>query len=301
MQTVGKIVVITGAGSGLGRATARVLLDQGHRVVLAGRRPGALTETAGGHPNARVTPTDVTDPASAKALFDDTVATFGRVDVLFNNAGVFGPSASVAQIDDDGWLWGRGAVDMKGSIAAFVGILNGGAVTWKSLTGPRVACSTTEAEYVAGSRASDEALWLRRTLSDINVAQKTATPLYTDNRAVRMMSKNPVYKERTKHIDYRAHALHKRVADEIVRLIDCPTSDMLADPHFAAREAIIEVETQTRGPIKMQGAFPKLSATPSGVHRPAPAEVGQHNAEVYGDLLGLDAGELADMQARGII
>ncbi len=103
MQTVGKIVVITGAGSGLGRATARVLLDQGHRVVLAGRRPGALTETAGGHPNARVTPTDVTDPASAKALFDDTVATFGRVDVLFNNAGVFGPSASVAQIDDDGW------------------------------------------------------------------------------------------------------------------------------------------------------------------------------------------------------
>jgi formyl-CoA transferase len=77
--------------------------------------------------------------------------------------------------------------------------------------------------------------------------------------------------------------------------------DMMADPHFAAREAIIEVETQTRGPIKMQGAFPKLSATPSGVHRPAPAEVGQHNAEVYGDLLGLDAGELAAMQAKGII
>ena len=120
--------------------------------------------------------------------------------------------------------------EKRRSIAAFVGILNGGAVTWKSLTGPRVACFTTEAEYVAGSRASDEALWLRRTLSDINVAQKTATPLYTDNRAVRMMSENPVYKERTKHIDYRAHALRERVADEVVRLIDCPTSDMLADP-----------------------------------------------------------------------
>ena len=94
-------VIITGAGSGLGRATARVLLDRGHRVVLAGRRPEPLAETADGHPNARVTPTDVTDPASVRALFDDTVAAFGRVDVLFNNAGSFGPSASIADIDDD--------------------------------------------------------------------------------------------------------------------------------------------------------------------------------------------------------
>ena len=77
--------------------------------------------------------------------------------------------------------------------------------------------------------------------------------------------------------------------------------DMLADPHFAAREAIVEVETQTRGPLKMQGAFPKLSATPSTIRRPAPAEVGQHNAEVYGELIGFGAGELADMKARGVI
>jgi formyl-CoA transferase len=77
--------------------------------------------------------------------------------------------------------------------------------------------------------------------------------------------------------------------------------DMIADPHFQARDAIIEVDTQTRGRLKMQGAFPKLSATPSGVRRPAPAEVGQHNAEIYGELLGIDAAEQADMQARGII
>lgn len=51
----------------------------------------------------RVVPTDVTDAVSVRALFDDTVATFGRVDVLFNNAGVFGPSASVAEIDDEQW------------------------------------------------------------------------------------------------------------------------------------------------------------------------------------------------------
>ena len=77
--------------------------------------------------------------------------------------------------------------------------------------------------------------------------------------------------------------------------------EMLADPHFAAREAIIEVETERFGKMKMQNAFPKLSATPSGVHRPAPSVVGQHNAEVYGELLGLGAGDLAQLQAAGAI
>lgn len=98
-----KVVVITGAGSGLGQATAQVLLDAGHHVVLAGRRPDALSHAAGGHPNARVVPTDVTDATSVEALFADARSTFGRVDVLFNNAGVFGPSAAVHQIDDAQW------------------------------------------------------------------------------------------------------------------------------------------------------------------------------------------------------
>jgi crotonobetainyl-CoA:carnitine CoA-transferase CaiB-like acyl-CoA transferase len=77
--------------------------------------------------------------------------------------------------------------------------------------------------------------------------------------------------------------------------------DMLADPHFAAREAIVEVETGRFGKLKMQGAFPKLSATPSSVRRPAPTLVGQHNAEVYGELLGLGAAELAELAAAGAI
>ena len=77
--------------------------------------------------------------------------------------------------------------------------------------------------------------------------------------------------------------------------------DMLADPHFQAREAIIEVETERFGPLKMQSSFPRFSATPGTVRRPAPAVVGQHNAEVYGELLGLDAGELAELAAQGVI
>ena len=98
-----KVVVITGAGSGIGRATARVLLDTGHQVVLAGRRPDQLAETAHSHPNALVVPTDVTDSASVRALFERTVSSCGRVDVLFNNAGTFGPAASIADIDDEQW------------------------------------------------------------------------------------------------------------------------------------------------------------------------------------------------------
>jgi len=77
--------------------------------------------------------------------------------------------------------------------------------------------------------------------------------------------------------------------------------EMLADPHFAAREAIIEVETERFGKLKMQNAFPKLSATPSGVRRAAPALVGQHNGEIYGEFLGLDAAEMAQLAEAGAI
>ena len=77
--------------------------------------------------------------------------------------------------------------------------------------------------------------------------------------------------------------------------------EMLADPHFQARESIIEVQTERFGRLKMQNAFPRLSETPGGVRSPAPATIGQHNAEVYGNLLGLDAEELAQLKAAGAI
>jgi crotonobetainyl-CoA:carnitine CoA-transferase CaiB-like acyl-CoA transferase len=77
--------------------------------------------------------------------------------------------------------------------------------------------------------------------------------------------------------------------------------EMLEDPHFKAREAIIEVETERFGTLKMQGAFPKLSATPSGVRSPAPSLVGQHNEQVYGGMLGISADELTRLEAAGAI
>ena len=77
--------------------------------------------------------------------------------------------------------------------------------------------------------------------------------------------------------------------------------EMLADPHFAARDALVEVETARWGKVHMQNSFPKLSDTPSSVRTPAPNTVGQHNAQVYGDLLGLDAAALAALAETGAI
>lgn len=78
-------------------------------------------------------------------------------------------------------------------------------------------------------------------------------------------------------------------------------AEMLEDEHFTAREAIVEVETERFGKLAMQNAFPKLSDTPSAIRSPAPSNVGQHNAQIYGEWLGLDAAALAELSAQGII
>ena len=77
--------------------------------------------------------------------------------------------------------------------------------------------------------------------------------------------------------------------------------EMLEDPQFAARESIIELPHPRWGTVKMQNVFPKLSATPGRVRTPAPIDVGQHNAEVYGDRLGLNDAALGDLKARGVV
>ncbi len=98
-----RVVVITGAGSGLGRVTARALLNRGHHVVLAGRRSELLEETAQGDPRSHVVVVDVKDPMSVRRLFEEASHCFGRVDVLFNNAGVFGPVGPITELSDDAW------------------------------------------------------------------------------------------------------------------------------------------------------------------------------------------------------
>ena len=87
-----KVAIVTGAGSGVGRAVGLVLLREGYHVALAGRRKDALEQVAGEAGPARsralVVPTDVRDPEAIRALFAQTKSAFGRLDLLFNNAGI---------------------------------------------------------------------------------------------------------------------------------------------------------------------------------------------------------------------
>ena len=95
------IAVVTGAGSGIGRAAAQALLADGWNVVLAGRREAQLHESLGDG-DGLVVPTDVTDPASVAALFTAALQRYGRVDLLFNNAGV-GLSVPITEVDYEDW------------------------------------------------------------------------------------------------------------------------------------------------------------------------------------------------------
>jgi len=90
-----RVAVVTGAGSGIGAAVAARLLADGWKVALAGRREEALRETASTGGDALPIPTDVTDPVAVQALFAQVRQAWGRVDLLFNNAGVFGTPAPI--------------------------------------------------------------------------------------------------------------------------------------------------------------------------------------------------------------
>jgi NAD(P)-dependent dehydrogenase (short-subunit alcohol dehydrogenase family) len=102
-----RVAVITGAGSGIGRAAALALLADGWRVALAGRRSEPLLETARlagrARPRTLTVPTDVSDPAAVRALFAKTVKRYGRVDLLFNNAGRSAPALPLEDLPDEAW------------------------------------------------------------------------------------------------------------------------------------------------------------------------------------------------------
>ncbi len=113
MSSVSKVAIVTGAGTGVGKAAALALLQDGYRVALAGRRVDplhAVAQESGAADRTLAVPTDVSDPDSVRALFDATVAAFGRVDVLFNNAGVNAPGIPLEDLTIEQW---RNVVDIN--------------------------------------------------------------------------------------------------------------------------------------------------------------------------------------------
>src|SRR5450830_400165 len=112
MTAAKKIALVTGAGSGIGKQISLALLRAGYAVVLAGRRreplEATLKEAGEFGVNALVVPADVSDPASVKNLFAEARHKFGRLDLLFNNAGIFAPPVSIEELSYEQW---KSAVD----------------------------------------------------------------------------------------------------------------------------------------------------------------------------------------------
>ncbi len=156
-----------------------------------------------------------------------------------------------------------------------------------------------DGEYMIG--ANKDSLWQR-------LAEAMGRPeLGTDERYATHLARGQNQLELDELINSWTRTLTVDEVDALMIAYSIPAGrvyrapEMLADPHFKAREAIIEVETERFGKLKMQGAFPKLSATPSGVRSPAPSVVGQHNEEVYGGLLGLSGVEIGALKTAGAI
>jgi len=107
METRSKIAIVTGAGSGIGRASALALMKDGWSVVLAGRRAElldqAIKDAGASSANAMAVPTNVADPESVRALFARTKERFGRLDLLFNNAGVSSPAVPLEDFSFEKW------------------------------------------------------------------------------------------------------------------------------------------------------------------------------------------------------
>lgn len=107
MNYISKVAIITGAGTGIGRATALAFLDAGYRVALAGRTVEKLEQTikdSGASDEQAISiATDVTDPDSVRSLFEKTMSRFGHLDVLFNNAGVGAPGVELDELTFDQW------------------------------------------------------------------------------------------------------------------------------------------------------------------------------------------------------
>ena len=108
-------------------------------------------------------------------------------------------------------------------------VLSEGAISWVSKKQPVVALSTTEAEYIALSSATQDAVWLRRLMCDFTAVLQSPTVIKEDNQGTIAIAKNPTSHSRTKHIDIKYHFVREALQDGTIELVYCPTEKMVSD------------------------------------------------------------------------
>ena len=122
-----------------------------------------------------------------------------------------------------------GDVDTRRSTSGYVFQIGSSTISWSSKKQATVAKSSTEAEYVALSSATQEAVWLRSLMGDLGRQLDAPTIIYGDNQGAIELAKNAKYHNRTKHIDICHHFVCERVISNEIQVIYCPTGDMIAD------------------------------------------------------------------------
>jgi hypothetical protein len=138
---------------------------------------------------------------------------------------VDGPLELVGYSDSD---WGADKENRR-SVGGYVFLLNGTPISWRSKKQATVALSSTEAEYMALTAATKEAIWLRHLLKDLGYEQEGPTTIHEDNQGTIAIAQNPCNHERTKHIDIQYHFTRERLESGEIALEYCPTNEQVAD------------------------------------------------------------------------
>ena len=115
------------------------------------------------------------------------------------------------------------------AISGYTFMINGGAVSWSAKRQEIISLSTTESKYIAATYAAKEALWLRTLISQAFGIHLDATTLFSDNQSAIALTKEHQYHARTKHISIHFHFIRWVIKDGKIRLIYCPTEEMVAD------------------------------------------------------------------------
>ena len=135
-------------------------------------------------------------------------------------------SENILGYSDADWA---GDLTKRKSTSGFVFLLGGGAISWGSKKQTCVALSSTEAEYVALSHATKEAIWLKRLMCELLQESEKCITIFADNQSSMALAKNPIFHKRTKHIDIQHHFIREAIEDCHIELCYCPTENMVAD------------------------------------------------------------------------